>query len=93
MLIHWSQITPGPLKIIDDAPICNAGIFSDITQFGDVKSVIIVLLYFVLDDFESSIAEYHQYGVLNYSRKRILLTHYQEPVIYTAVCHWHTSDI
>jgi len=49
--------------------------------------------HLVLEDFESSIGEYQQYNVLNSSRKRINLTHYQDPVIYTAVCHQHTSDI
>ena len=82
MLIHWSKITPrfftDPLWVIEDVPICNAGVFRDLTQCGD---------------FESSIAEYQQYKVLNSSRKRRNLTNCQDPGIYTAVCHQHTSDI
>ena len=56
MLIHWSKITPrfftDPLGVIEDTPICNA----DLTQCGDIK----YLFYYhlVLEDFESSIAEY-----------------------------------
>jgi len=46
----------------------------------------VIWSYFqVLEDFESSIAEYQQYNVLNYSRKRRNLTHCQHPVIYTGV--------
>ena len=46
MLIHWSKITPrfftDPLGLIEDAPICNAGVFRDLTQCGDVKYKIFV---------------------------------------------------
>ena len=54
MLIHWSKITPrfvtDPLGVIEDVPICNAGVFRDLTQCGDAKYKIF------LEDFESSIA-------------------------------------
>ena len=36
----------GPLAIIEDAPICNAGVFKDLTQCGDAKYIIFVLLSF-----------------------------------------------
>ena len=26
-----------PLGLIEDAPICNAGVFRDLTQYGDAK--------------------------------------------------------
>jgi len=41
MLIPWPKITPrlftDPLGVIEDAPICNAGVFRDLTQCGDAK--------------------------------------------------------
>jgi len=86
-----SNITPryvtNPFGVIEDAPICNAGVFRDLKQS--------YLFYYnlVLEYFESSIAEYQQYNVLNYSRKTISLTQSQDPVIFTAVGHQHTSDI
>ena len=50
MLIHWSEITPrfftDPLGVIEDVPICNVGVFSDLTQCGDAKYIIFVLLSF-----------------------------------------------
>jgi len=64
MLIHWSKITSrfftDPLEVIEDAPICNVGVFSgDLTQCGDAKYLKYLFYYhFVLEDFESSIAEY-----------------------------------
>jgi len=95
MLIHWSKITPrfctDLLGVIEDAP-CNAGLFRDLTQSDDAKYILFLYYQLVLEYFESSIAEYQQYNVLNSSRKRSL-THYQDPMIYTAVCHQHTSDI
>ena len=68
MLIHWSKITPrlftDPLAVIEDAPTCHAGVFMDLTQCGDAKYKIFYY-HLVLEDFESSIAEYQQYNVLN----------------------------
>ena len=49
--------------------------------------------HLVLEDFESSKTEYQQYNILNSSRKRGNLAYCQDPVIYTAVCHQHTTDI
>ena len=46
------------LGVIEDAPICNAGVFRDLTQCGDAKYIIFVLLSLVLEYCESSIAEY-----------------------------------
>ena len=50
MLIHWSEITlrffTDPLGVIEDAPICNAGVFRDLTQCGDAKYKRFVLLSF-----------------------------------------------
>ena len=50
MLILWSKITPifvtDPLGVIEDAPICNVGILRDLTQCGDAKYIIFVLLSF-----------------------------------------------
>jgi len=74
MLMQWSKLTPrfftDPLGVIKDAPICNAGVFRDLTQCGDDKYIIFINYHLVLEDFESSIAEYQQYNVLNSSRKR-----------------------
>jgi len=94
MLIHWSKTTPriftDPLAVIEDAPICNAGVFRDLTV---MPNIYLFYYHLVLEDFESSIAEYQQYNVLNSSRKRKNLTHCQDSVIYTAVCYQHASDI
>jgi len=50
MLIDLSKITPifftNPVGVIEDAPICNAGVFRDLTQCGDAKYIIFVLLSF-----------------------------------------------
>jgi len=50
MLIHWSKITPrfvtDPLGVIEDAPSYNTGVFRDLTQCGDAKYKIFVLLSF-----------------------------------------------
>jgi len=52
MLIHWSKITlrflTDPLGVIEDAPICNAGVIRDLTEVGDTKYIILVLLSFSL---------------------------------------------
>ena len=44
------KITPrlfiDPLGVIKDVPICNAGVFTDLTQCGDAKYNISVLLSF-----------------------------------------------
>ena len=58
-----------PLGVIEDALMCKAGVIRDLTQCVDAKYII-----FVSEDFESSIAEYQQYNVLNSSRKRRNLT-------------------
>ena len=91
MLIHGSKIIPrfftDPLREIEDTPICNAGVFSDLTQFGEY----LFCYQLILEDFELSIAEYQHYNVLNSSMKgKIKL---QDPVIYTAMCLHHTSDL
>ena len=98
ILIHRSKTTPrfvtDPFGIIEEASICNAGVFKDLTQCGDAKYIIFIFYYpLVLEDFESPIAEYQQYNVLSSSRKKRNLTHCQDPVIYTAMCHQHTGDI
>jgi len=50
MLIYLSKITPrlftDPLGVIEDAPIFNSGVFMDLTQRGDPKYIIFVLLSF-----------------------------------------------
>ena len=52
MLIHWSKITPrfvtDPLGVIQKALIWNYGVFRDLTQCGDPKYIIFVLLSFSL---------------------------------------------
>ena len=68
MFLRWQQaarhtdVTPrffsDPLGVIEDAPICNAGIFRDLTQCGDAKYKIFVLFnyyHLVLEDFQSNI--------------------------------------
>ena len=42
--------------------------------------------YLILDDFDSSTAEYQQYDVSNPLRKRINKYHCQHPVIYIQLC-------
>jgi len=53
--MHWSKITPkcftDPLGVTEDALILNAGIISDLTQCGDAKYIIFVLLLFSLRIF------------------------------------------
>jgi len=55
MLKHLSKIIPiyvtDPLRVIDDAPICNAGAFRDLTQSVDAKYIILILLSFNLRRF------------------------------------------
>jgi len=50
MLILWSQITSrfftDPLRIIEDVPICGAGVVRDLTRCDDAKYIIFVLLSF-----------------------------------------------
>jgi len=65
MFIHVNtlvKITPrfftDPLGVIEDAPICNAGVFRDLTQCGDAKYIIFVYYHLILEYFQSSIAEY-----------------------------------
>jgi len=92
MSVLWSKITPriciDPLRVIEDAPICNPGVFRDLTQC--VMPNISYLFYYdlVLEDLE-----YQQYNVLNYSRERKHLAHCQDPVIYIGVRYQQTSFI
>jgi len=55
LLIHLSKITPkiftDPLRIIEDSPISNAGVIRDLTQCGEAKYIIFVLLSFNLRRF------------------------------------------
>ena len=48
--MHREKITPryfiDPLGVIKDAPICNAGVFSDLTECSDAKYIIFVLSSF-----------------------------------------------
>jgi len=39
------------LEVIEDAPICNAGVIRDLTQCGDAEYIIFVLLSFSLRRF------------------------------------------
>jgi len=87
MLMHWSKITPrfvtDLLGVIEDGPICNAGVFRDLTQCGDAKYKIYVLLSF----------SFRRFWVIHIRISATqCLPHCQDPVIYTAVCHQHTSD-
>ena len=48
LLIHWSNITPklfnDPFGVIKDSPICNAGVFRDLTQRGDAKYICFIII-------------------------------------------------
>jgi len=57
--------------IIDETPTWNSGVFRDLTQNGEAKYIIFILLSLNL----------------NSPRKRRNLTHCQDPVIYIHVCH------
>jgi len=50
MLVLCSKITPRRftyrLGVIGEVTICNAGVFGDLTQYGDAKYIIFVLLSF-----------------------------------------------
>jgi len=78
-----SRFVTDPIGIIEDS-------HRNLIQRGDAKYIIFVLVSFNLWKFWLN---HSQISVLNSSRKRRNLTHYQEPVIYTAVHHQHTSDI
>ena len=92
---NWPQITPifvtDPLGVMNMHPFCYAGVFRDL-QNNVVMPNIWYLFYYHLV-LESSMAEYQQYIVLNISRKGRNLTHCQDLMIYTAVCHQYISDI
>jgi len=55
MLIHWLKLSlefyTDPLGVIEDAPICNGGIFRDLTQCDVAKSIILIVLSFNLRRF------------------------------------------
>jgi len=56
------------------------------------KSLILFVYYHLtIEDLESFIAEYQQYNVFNFLRKWKILTHYQDPVIYTTAFHQHSG--
>ena len=48
ILIYLSKLSPryvtNTFGVMEDAPICNAGVFRDLKQCGDVKYIIFVLL-------------------------------------------------
>jgi len=73
--------------------ICKASVVMDEAQYGNGKYIIFLYYHLILGEFESSMAEYQQYFVLKYLRKKRNLTQYNDPVIYRAVCHQHTSDL
>jgi len=47
MLIHLSKITPRfcpvPVGVIEQSPICNAGVFGDLTQCGEARYIIVFI--------------------------------------------------
>ena len=49
-IIQWLNITTryftDPLGVIEDVPICNVGVFRDLTQCGDTKYIIFILITF-----------------------------------------------
>ena len=55
MLIHLIKNNPyiftDPLGVIEDTLICNAGVIRNLTQCGDARYIIFVLLSFSLRRF------------------------------------------